>query len=553
MSPRLTPFWFSLLLLAQCLCVPSLFAQSAQAPSFPTKPIRVIVYTKPGGLIDTTARKFADTARRYCDASFVVENKPGAGGIVAMKDVLHSGTDGHTLLACTKSNVAKIAATGDRSLLDSFHWLGMMMSDPECVITRRDIGPSNWRQLVNDAQRKGGEQNWVGPAFGGLDHVTAMKIWERTGVKATWVPFQSGGKAKAELLGGRSVAYVGNPSEIRANPNKLQIAAISARQRLSPFPNAPTFAELGIEGLDQEIMWRGFAVAQGTPARAVNWYEKLFRHVSSDAEWRDFFEKDGITVEFVESAKFTEIIAKDHEDFSIYLGQLGVLTTNGNAPLNRFLGSWYPLAILVGLLASFIWIYGRRESNGVDQHRGELTLPMGLLLVGGLLMLATNFFPKTDPVGAAAIPRLWLVLFLPLCLFLISRAWRSGQRGYCRLRPGDSSSVASSEGPSLEGPSSGQPSSGQPSSGSNGTSEPSSLSRVVPFLLLIAAYVLGLIWLGYYLSTLVFLVVAMLMLGERKLARLFGVPLGWLAFSYSVFARVLLVPLPIGRLMERFF
>ena len=69
---------------------------------FPDKPIKIVVYTGPGGLIDITARKFASVADKYVDATFVVENKPGAGGIVALKKVLQAPEDGYNLYACTK-------------------------------------------------------------------------------------------------------------------------------------------------------------------------------------------------------------------------------------------------------------------------------------------------------------------------------------------------------------------------------------------------------------------------------------------------------------------
>ena len=87
----------------------SLEAQSSTKgkTDFPDKPIKIIVYTGPGGLIDVTSRKFAEVASRYTDATFVVENKPGAGGIGALKKVLKLPADGYTLYACTKSNISK--------------------------------------------------------------------------------------------------------------------------------------------------------------------------------------------------------------------------------------------------------------------------------------------------------------------------------------------------------------------------------------------------------------------------------------------------------------
>ncbi|MDP6401093.1 MAG: tripartite tricarboxylate transporter substrate-binding protein, partial [Candidatus Marinimicrobia bacterium] len=89
---------------------------------FPDKPIKIVVYTGPGGLIDITARKFASVADKYVDATFVVENKPGAGGIVALKKVLQAPEDGYNLYACTKSNIAKFIQVGGRDYVNALHW-----------------------------------------------------------------------------------------------------------------------------------------------------------------------------------------------------------------------------------------------------------------------------------------------------------------------------------------------------------------------------------------------------------------------------------------------
>ena len=504
--------------------IPARRARAAESIPFPSKPIRLVVYTKPGGAIDTTARRFADVAAKYVDATFVVENKPGAGGIVAMKDVLQSKANGYTLLACTKSNVAKIAATGDPAMLDSFHWLAQMMSDPECVITRRDIGPSSWAELVADARRQNGRQIWVGPAYGGLDHVMAMKTWERSSIPAIWVPFQSGGKAKAELLGGRCVAYVGNPSEIRTNPDKLMVAAVAGRQRLEQFADTPTFRELGIEGLEDEIMWRGFAVRKGIPTHAIQWYESLFRQVAADAKWREFYEKDGIDVRYVKSDAFTQTVLRDHQDFSNYLGQLGVLRSDVPAPLGRLIGGWYPLALLP-VAGSFCFVL-LRSLFGARSHRdvGEALVPVMLLLLAGLLLLATCVFPQSDDVGAAAIPRLWLLTLMPLCLTLLYKSWNVNRLAKPRIAASAAETTAHIE---------------------------RTTGRVWALLGLLLVYVGGLVWMGYFVATFLFLIMAMFLLGERNPLRAASVSVGWLVFSYVVFARILFVPLPTGRLLER--
>ena len=135
------------------------------------------------------------------------------------------------------------------------------------------------------------------------------------------MPFESGGKAIAALLGEQGVAYVGNPRDIVGKTENLKIAAVSSKERLAEFPEVPTFRELGIRGLDSEIMWRGFALQQDVPANAVKWYDDLFAKVTDDPEWREFWEPYGIDVVHYKSDQFGRIVEQDIADFKNYLNK----------------------------------------------------------------------------------------------------------------------------------------------------------------------------------------------------------------------------------------
>ncbi|MCP4396454.1 MAG: tripartite tricarboxylate transporter substrate binding protein [bacterium] len=295
----------------------------AQA-EFPKKPITFMIYTKPGGLADVSARKIIAIAAKYTDVTFVALNKPGAGGIVAMKAIQQGKTDGHTILMATMSNIAKVVTSKGDINLDDFIWLAMLVSDSECIITNSTKEVNTWEQLVEDAKAKGGKQIWVGPAAGGRDHVMAMKVWENTGVEAKWIPYASGGKSMAALLGGHGVAYVGNPLDTIGKPD-LKVAAISRTERLEQFPDAPTFKELGYEGLDNEIMWRGVLVKNGTDPEALAFYADLFQKVAKDPEWIAFLGKGGADAVYYGPEKFTEIVKQNAEEFTTYLKKIGVL------------------------------------------------------------------------------------------------------------------------------------------------------------------------------------------------------------------------------------
>lgn len=300
-------------------------SSSAVMAQFPNKPIRLIVYTKPGGAIDVFSRKFEAIAKKYTDTTFVVLNKTGAGGVVAIKDIMAGRTDGYKFMAVTRSNIGKIISSKSDIKIGDLSWLVMMVSDPEAIITRRNSKIETWEQIVADAKAKKGDQLWVGPAKGGNDHIMAMKTWRAAGIKAKWIPYKSGGKAMAALMGGHGVVYVGNPQDVIGRPD-LKVAVISAPKRLGGnFADVPTFKEVGISGLDHEIMWRGFMVKKGIPAEARAFYDDLFEKVSKDSEWQNYIKKGGANPVFYQEAKFNKIIKKDEEVFTSTLKELGIL------------------------------------------------------------------------------------------------------------------------------------------------------------------------------------------------------------------------------------
>lgn len=496
-----------IIILGFLLAVPS--AEAA----FPEKPIKIVVYTGPGGLIDISARKFAGIAAKYTDVNFVVENKPGAGGIVALKKVLQAPANGYNLYACTKSNIAKFVQVGGNDYIDALSWVAMLMADPECVITNRQMDIHEWQHVLADAKEHPGEQNWVGPAAGGLDHVTAMKIWDKYGMEAKWIPFKSGGKALAALLGEQGVAYVGNPRDALGNPD-LYIAAVSASERLEAFPQVPTFKELGMEGLDNEFMWRGFALKKGTPPDVIAWYDTLFKQVTADPEWKAFWGKGGIDVNYVPEAEFSQLVAQDTKEFHYYLKKSDILPGDAQGILAT-LASGTPFKILALIL---LITYGS-VSYGI--YRSSYSALLGRFMMIGiflsvsiLFLIQSMNFPSSSAVGPGAVPRLWITMLIPLNLLLLIKTFRR------------------KDGESQSGP---------------------RVDIVLSFIGFLIVYLLLMQVFGYFLSTFAFIITGLYYLGYRKWRNTLIIATIWILFSYLVFYKTLYVPFPLGMLFENLF
>ncbi len=479
--------------------------------SFPKKPITIIVYTGPGGLIDITARKFATIASRYTDATFVVENKPGSGGIVAMKRLLQLPADGYTLFACTKSNISKIVSTGGDAYIDDIDWAAMLMADPECVITYKKQKVNSWEQILADAAAKKGNQLWLGPANGGLDHVTALKIWDNSGMKAKWIPFASGGKAIAALLGEQGVAYVGNPGDILGNDD-LQIAVISSPERLKQFPDVPIFKDFGITGLDNEIMWRGFVLRKGTPIQVKEWYHQLFQKVNNDPDWRNYWEKSGIEVTYKNSEEFTKIVYDDKELFSHYLQKIGIISTEADNFIAK-IAMGNGLTYLVILLLIIMLIGGYFSGRSMKKKYSGIMIPVFFIFLSFVFFIISYTFPSNEDVGPAVVPRLWIFILIPLNIYLILISLR--QKGK--------------------------------------VTEIINKAPVYQFIGLLTLYLIGIIYLGYFLSTFLFLFLSLYMLGYRNYRVMLFIDIGWMIFSYVIFYKLIYVPLPVGKFIEALF
>ncbi len=317
----------SLLLLTLALSVYAGGQQDSSArtastgPWEPTKPIELVIYPAPGGQLDLTARKFIEIAGRYTNATFVPSSRTGAGGMIGLAYVLSQPTDGYTLMAVTKTLVANLVISGtiETTPVNSLDWIAYLINDPEVVVTRKGSPTEKFVDLMADAKARPGQQIWVAPP--GVDEVMAYKVWDAAGVRAQYVPFTGGADSMAEVISGRAAAYVGNPVDVRGREDYLTIAAIAGDKRYSQFPDVPTFKELGILGLENESMWRGFAVKSGTPDNIIAWYHDLFAKVSADRDWIDHYERDGMQVVHQGREVFNKMIYAEVKEFEIYLGE----------------------------------------------------------------------------------------------------------------------------------------------------------------------------------------------------------------------------------------
>lgn len=509
-----TPLWTA----GPAVAGPDILAQPLpEVGDFPNQPIRLIVYTSPGGLIDLTARRFAEIARRHAPQQpIVVINRPGGGGIVAFEEALQQPADGYTMLAVTRSNISKMIATGRDDLIDRIDWHSYIMDNPHVVITNAARGAADWQQVYREALAAGDRQLWLGADIGGVKHVSGVKMARQAGIDMRWIPYSSGGQAIAALMGNLGTVYLGNPRDALLSDD-LRVVAVAADRRLEAFPDAPTFTELGVPGLENEHIWRGFAFRKGVPEDRRAWFEALIRKVSADPAWIAAWANEGVELEYRDTSTFTRMVQADAEEFSFYLREIGLLREPGSRdsllaglgerPALQYLKT---ILILVNIVLAVVLL-----RTSFRERWGELMVMSVVLSLAILFFVMSATLPPPSPVdtvGAWGVPRLWITLLLPLALYQVFLLLREKPRG------------------------------------KKGKGKKKKPLLLFVFLGFMTSYILLIPVLGYMLASLLYMPAAMWLLKYRRPVVIAALTVGWLAFSEFVFRQMLYVDLPTGAL-----
>jgi tripartite-type tricarboxylate transporter receptor subunit TctC len=302
-------------------------AGAAAATWEPARPITIITHVAPGGGMDVATRLFVDLARKYTDATFVVENIVGGGTMTASNEVLNRPADGYTIFGAAMSNVNNVVAqemNRDR-MIDGYYWIAAIQRDPAAVIITteaRDAG-MDFHGIIQQSRQMGTRQIWAVPVLGGNKHFEALMIWQALGVEATPVPFESGPLGAMAVLSGAAHVQMGNPFDTAGR--NLWVAAIASPTRMPGFEDSPTFAELGLPQLNDMHMWRGYAVRRGTPPEMIRWFQNLVTQITADPEWISYNAGNAIAPTAIFTTQFREIIQDTIDTTEFWLRHLGLL------------------------------------------------------------------------------------------------------------------------------------------------------------------------------------------------------------------------------------
>ena len=283
-------------LIAGLLLAASLVAGSAGAQTFPTKQITLVVPFAAGGPTDTLARILTERMGRTLGQTVIVENTTGAAGTIGVGRVARAAPDGYTIgighWSTHVVNPAIYPLTFD--ILNDFEPLGMIATNPQVLVSRKDFPANDLRTLIAQVKANGDKTTAGTAGVGAASHIGGLYFEEKTGTKLRFIPYRGGGPALQDLVAGQiDIMFDQAANSIpQIQAGKIKVFAVTAKQRMKAMPDIPTVDEAGLPGLYIAV-WHGMWAPKGTPKPVLARLSAAIQEALADPQVRERFEALG--------------------------------------------------------------------------------------------------------------------------------------------------------------------------------------------------------------------------------------------------------------------
>ena len=258
----------ALIALVAALCTAAVHAQA-----YPTKAIRVLVPFPPGGGTDIIAREVTQKVASSTGWTFVIDNKPGAGGNLGVDAAAKSPADGYTIVLGQTSNLAinpSLYSKLPYNPLTDLAPIALVASAPLVIVVPATSPFKTVADLVAAAKAKPGQVNFASPGNGTVAHLTGEQFQKAAGITFQHVPYKGANQALTDVISGQVQLYVSSvPSVLQQiRTGKLRPVAVTSDKRVDDLPQTPTVGESGYKGFDA-VTWFGFLAPANTPKEIV--------------------------------------------------------------------------------------------------------------------------------------------------------------------------------------------------------------------------------------------------------------------------------------------
>lgn len=287
-------------------------AGAADRPTYPTKPIRVIVGFAPGGSADITARTVGQKMSELLGQSVVVDNRSGASGIIGSELAARAAPDGYTLLEATMTTHG-IGPNLYRKLpydpIRSFEPIGLMVRIPLVMFVHTSVPGAGLKEVVTLLKANPGKYRYATAGNGSPPHLAAELFKLKAGVDLLHVPYKGTGAAVPDVVAGQVHFMIDGPPPFlgHVKAGRLRALAAANAKRLTQLPEVPTFAESGYSGMEAGL-WYGMLAPKGTPRDVINRLNAAISKALQQPDVRERF-----------AASSVEIIGGTPQEFGNYV------------------------------------------------------------------------------------------------------------------------------------------------------------------------------------------------------------------------------------------
>jgi len=291
-------------------------ATPSLAQTYPTKPVRIIVPTSPGGITDTLARALAQRLTDSFGQTVIVENRPAGAGQIGMDFVAKAAPDGYTLMVNSDAafvvNPHLYSKLPYDSIADFIPISGLGIS-PQALVLHPSVPANTLGELIAYAKTRPGALNYGTFGIGTSGHLNIIHLESETGTKFTPVHYRGAAPAITDLLGGHIQMMIVAIGLLRQNieAGKLKAIAIGSRQRLPQYPDLPTLSESGLPNFEAGS-WYGLAAPKDTPREIVDKLSAETQKIFADPAFREKFLDPAVTFSIASSPEqFAERMRTD--------------------------------------------------------------------------------------------------------------------------------------------------------------------------------------------------------------------------------------------------
>jgi tripartite-type tricarboxylate transporter receptor subunit TctC len=299
-------------------------AQSAE--SYPTRPIRYIVASAPGGIADTTARVLGPRLSEALHQPVVIENRTAGGILVGIELVAKSPPDGYTLLSATPQvaiaqSMYKRATVDPRKALAPIALVGMI---PNVLVVGPRTPAKSVAELVALARKDPGKLNYSSTGAGTSVHLAAELLKYQAGVDIVHVPYRGAAAAMTALIAGDVDMLLDSlpPSLPHIRAGKVRALAVTSASRAPQLPDVPTMAEAGFPGFEVSA-WSGVVTAAETPPAIIARLEAEIRRALDNAQTAATYERAGLPLHYLGAKDFGAFWDREIAKFAVAVQHSG--------------------------------------------------------------------------------------------------------------------------------------------------------------------------------------------------------------------------------------